>query len=70
MVDSFSQVSSIGIGGRLMESIKGVLAGALSLLTVAVAWVFYRPVLGVGLLVGAVGLLVVGKLVLGKKKAA
>ncbi|MDP6360650.1 MAG: TMEM43 family protein, partial [Planctomycetota bacterium] len=35
--------------------ISGLVAGAFSLITIAMAWVFYRPVLGVGLLVVAAG---------------
>lgn len=35
----------------------GLVAAALSLLTIAIAWVFYRPVLGISLLVLGMGLL-------------
>lgn len=47
--------------GRLMGVaiglVSGILAGVISLITVAVAWLFYRPLLGIGLLVAAVVLL-------------
>jgi hypothetical protein len=44
-----------------------VVAGGLSLVTIAVAWLAYRPVLGVGLMVLA-GVLILGLLRLGRKK--
>ncbi len=48
----------------------GLLALSLSLLTISVAWVFYRPLLGVPLLVGSVALLVYGKKMgAGKRKS-
>ena len=45
----------------------GVVAATLSLVTIAVAWLAYRPLLGTGLLVVAVGLFV-GLKALGRKK--
>lgn len=48
----------------------GLVAAALSLVTIAVAWIFYRPVLGVVLLVVAVGLIVGLKKMGGKARAA
>jgi Transmembrane protein 43 len=59
--------SLMGMGAALFA---GVVAAALSLVTVAIAWVFYRPVLGVALLAGALALIVLGKIFLGKKKVA
>lgn len=51
--------------GDLLRLGTGLFAGlltlALSLLTISVAWLFYRPLLGVPLLAGAVALLVYGK---------
>ena len=46
------------------------ISAALSLLTVGVAWLFYRPVLGVALLVLAIGAMVGLVMLAGKKKAA
>ena len=47
-----------------------LLAAGLSLVTIAIAWVFYRPLLGIGLLIVAVALavLVIRKLLKAKKK--
>ncbi len=47
-----------------------ILAGIISFTTIAIAWVFYRPVLGVSLLVIAVVLLVLLIRRIGQKKAA
>jgi len=46
----------------------GVVAACLSLVTIAAAWLAYRPVLGIGLLAAAVVLLVAGWKLLGAKK--
>ena len=48
----------------------GIVAFALSLLTIAIAWVFYRPLIGIPLLIIAVGLIVVFIVIGRKKKAA
>jgi hypothetical protein len=48
----------------------GMVAAALSLLTIAVAWIVYRPLLGVLLLVVGVGLIVGLKMLCGKKRPA
>ncbi len=45
----------VGAGAGFLATI---LAGIISFLTIAIAWIFYRPVLGVSLLVIAVVLLV------------
>jgi len=37
--------------------VAGILAAVVSLVVVAIAWVFYRPLLGIGLLAAAVALL-------------
>lgn len=55
-------IVSIGVG-----LVSKLLAGIVWLLTVGIAWVFYRPVLGISLIAGAVVLLVL--LVLKKKSA-
>jgi hypothetical protein len=47
-----------------------VIALPLSLLTIATAWIFYRPILGVVLIVFSVGIVVVVKMVAAKRKAA
>ena len=47
----------------------GILAFGLSFLTISVAWVFYRPLIGIPLLIVAVGVLV-GGFVMGQKKRA
>ncbi len=57
--------SLMGMGAALFA---GVFSAALSLITVAIAWVFYRPVLGVALLGGAIALVIAGKFCLAKKK--
>jgi hypothetical protein len=44
----------VGFGASL---VAGLVAGALSLITVAIAWLFYRPLIGVALLVAGVALL-------------
>ena len=43
--------SLIGMGTTIVAFL---LAAALSLVTIAVAWIYYRPLLGIGLLVLAV----------------
>ncbi|MFK5923608.1 MAG: TMEM43 family protein [Verrucomicrobiota bacterium] len=47
-----------GVVGAGTGIIAFLLAACLSLVTIAIAWVFYRPVLGVTLLVLAIGLIV------------
>lgn len=58
--------------GKIVDFLSGVVAGiicfALSLATIATAWIFYRPVLGISLLVIAAGL--VAFAISKKKKAA
>ena len=44
-----------------------MLAGGLSLITIAIAWLFYRPVLAVVLLVGAVGLFILARRYMGNR---
>ncbi len=46
-----------------------IVAAALSLVTIAIAWLFARPLLGIALLVVGIGGFVAFK-VMGKKKAA
>lgn len=55
-------IVSLGIG-----LVSKLLAAVVWLLTVGIAWVYYRPVLGISLIVGAVALIVL--VVLKKKKA-
>lgn len=55
-------------GGVLLFS--GVVAAALSLITIGIAWVFYRPLWGIGLIVVAVLLVVGAKMLLGRGKQA
>jgi hypothetical protein len=56
--------SMVGAGTGI---ISFLLAACLSLITIAVAWIVYRPVLGIILLVVAVGLMI---LIKGKLNAA
>ena len=56
----------VGAGAGFLATI---LAGIISFLTIAIAWIFYRPVLGVSLLVIAVVLLVLLIKRIGSKKA-
>jgi hypothetical protein len=58
--------SLLGAGIALFA---GVIALGLSLTTIALAWIAYRPLLGIGLLVVAVALVVGVKMLLSKKKA-
>jgi hypothetical protein len=57
----------VGMGAGLVAF---AIAAPLSLLTIAVAWIFYRPLLGILLLAVAVGLFVVIKRMAAKRKAA
>lgn len=50
--------------------VSGILAFVLSLITIAVAWLFYRPVLGAILLVVAIGTLIFLKKIWKRKKPA
>lgn len=54
----------IGIGTGIVAFL---IATPVALVTIGIAWLFYRPILGIALLAGAVGLLV---LLIKKKKAA
>ena len=45
-----------------------LVAGALSLVTIAVAWIVFRPLLGIGLLIVAAALLVGLKKLCGRKR--
>lgn len=46
----------------------GIIAFALSFVTIAIAWIFYRPLLGITLLVLGVGAIVAGYIIANKKK--
>ncbi len=63
--------SLLGAGIGLFSAL---VAGALSLVTIGVAWLFYRPLLAIGLLVvaaGAItGLIVLGRKALARRRAA
>ena len=63
--DTVTNVVEFGTG-----IVAFVLALTVWLLTVAIAWLFYRPVLGIGLIMLAVALIVVLKMKLGKAKIA
>lgn len=43
--------------GAAIGVVAGIIAGSISLITIALAWLFYRPLLGIGLLVAALALL-------------
>ena len=58
-----------GILGAGIALFAGVVAAGLSLTTIAFAWIVYRPLLGISLLVIAVALVVGVKRLLSKKKA-
>ena len=53
VVPFFGNLIGMGVG-----LVSFVVAAPLSLLTIAVAWVFYRPLLGIGLLLAAVAIFV------------
>jgi hypothetical protein len=57
----------IGMGIGLVSF---AIAAPLSLLTIAIAWIFYRPLLGIVLIAVAVGIAVWLKSLAAKKKAA
>jgi hypothetical protein len=67
LADVLPIVGDILQAGSIIFAI--VIALPLSLITIAIAWLFYRPVLGVGLIAAAVGIVVLGKMLFGKKKA-
>ena len=69
-IDSLVDVIPIlnGIVAMGTSLAAGLVAGACALLTIGVAWVFYRPWLGIPLIAVGVGLLV--KVFMKKKKAA
>lgn len=50
--------------------VAGVMAAFFSLVTIAIAWIVYRPVLGIVLLAVAIGLVVLVKVMAGKKTPA
>ncbi len=58
-------ILNLGIG-----FFAGVIAFALSFVTIALAWIFYRPLLGIGLLVVGIGIFVAFWYMGKKKKAA
>lgn len=65
-MSSYVEVTRRGIGGRSKDSIVGtgttliafLLAGILWTGTVAVAWVFYRPLVGIAILLVTLALIV------------
>jgi len=66
VVPFFGDILGVGVGLLALA-----IALPLSLLTIAIAWLFYRPLLGVGLLVVAAAVVVaIKKLAAAKKKAA
>ena len=69
-IDSLVDVIPIlnGIVAMGTSLAAGLVAGACALLTIGVAWVFYRPWLGIPLIAVGVGLLVM--VFVKKKKAA
>jgi predicted tellurium resistance membrane protein TerC len=61
------------LGGLLKIGLglfSGIIAFALSLVTIAIAWIFYRPVLAIILLALAVGAIAFGIMKSRQKKAA
>jgi|WetSurMetagenome_2_1015567.scaffolds.fasta_scaffold297552_2 hypothetical protein len=60
--DSFTAVTSKSWGGRLGSAFTGfasiLIAFSLSLITIAAAWLFYRPFVGVPLLIAGIAVLV------------
>ena len=64
VVPLFGQIVGFGIG-----LVAGVVALSLSLITISIAWLFYRPLVGVPLLVAGIALPLLIKL-LGNKPAA
>ena len=57
----------IGIGADI---VAGIVAAACALLTIGVAWLFYRPLIGIPLVVAGVALIVMTILKKKKKAAA
>jgi hypothetical protein len=53
VVPFFGSLVSMGVG-----VVAFVIAAPLSLLTIAVAWIFYRPLLGIGLLLAALAIFI------------
>ena len=64
--------SYVPIFGNLVNGATGLISTfiglAISLIVIAISWIVFRPVLGIGLLVGAV-ILIVLAIILGKKKS-
>ena len=58
------------IAGAGLGIIAVILGLSISLVVIGIAWIYYRPVMGVGLLVAAVALLVGLKMLRSKKKPA
>lgn len=48
----------------------GVFAAVFSLITIGVAWLAYRPLIGIGLFAAALAIVFVAKMLSGKRKAA
>jgi Transmembrane protein 43 len=59
-----------GMVGFMLAVFSCVAAGAMSLITIAIAWLFYRPLLGIGLLVLAGGGIVLLVMMLRRAKPA
>lgn len=66
LVDVIPVVRGLVAAGTAL--VAGLLAGACALFTIGVAWIFYRPLIGIPLIVGGVALIVV--LLMKKGKAA
>jgi hypothetical protein len=50
--------------------VSGILAFGLSFLTISIAWIFYRPLIGIPLLILALAALIGGFVLAQKKRAA
>ncbi|MCF6360961.1 MAG: TMEM43 family protein [Cyclobacteriaceae bacterium] len=57
--------SLLGMGLSLMA---GVISFMLSFITIAIAWIKFRPVLGIGLLIAGIGVFILFYITAGKKK--
>ena len=66
LVDVIPILNSIVAMGTSLAA--GLVSGACALLTIGIAWIYYRPLVGIPLVVGGVALLVM--VFLKKKKAA
>lgn len=69
MTESFTETTQESWGSRIKFIFSALIAFAFSMTTIATAWIFYRPIIGIPLIVLAI-MAIAGLVMLGLKKKA